>query len=400
MKGKEQEFEQLLQETFNQFEGNVPSDAWMNVQQGLQAQAAATSAASTATAAKASGLGLSKLAGLVIGAVTLAGSAGLYIALSDGSPQTSPAAALTTEVVTEQPTVAGQVIQEQGDKAIAENTALTTSNNPTAETALADQPSRSNSTQSTASTTDGGSKGFASAGTTTDNRQTDNKRQMANNAADQTNDRSAQDVKEKEDSKQKEFPVVDTELPPLVRPAIVANPIGGSGPLNVKFSINEDAHYGDRVWDFGDGSDWSNEGNPEHTYSKAGTYSARLMTWSEDGRKIEESITIKVAEPQEDPSTVSQAAPEIFIPNVFSPNHDGINDVVQGRFKHVKQVSFVVLSIDNRVVFRSEALDFQWTGRDMEGQDLPMGTYYYLLETQGTNGEQHRHKGSITLFRD
>ena len=86
---------------------------------------------------------------------------------------------------------------------------------------------------------------------------------------------------------------------------------------------------------------------------------------------------------------------EIIIPNVFSPNSDGVNDVfiISGVDVH----SYFSLRIFNRwgeAIFISEKPKNYWDGRDYLGDELSDGTYYYVLTANGKIN-----KGFVTLLR-
>ena len=84
------------------------------------------------------------------------------------------------------------------------------------------------------------------------------------------------------------------------------------------------------------------------------------------------------------------------MPNVFSPNGDGANDV----FLPLRHAGVPgLLEIYNRwgqKVFSTEALDVGWNGR-MEGGEAPDGTYYYVV-TPYAEGEEVL-SGHVTLLR-
>ncbi len=95
----------------------------------------------------------------------------------------------------------------------------------------------------------------------------------------------------------------------------------------------------------------------------------------------------------------------VFIPNVFSPNRDGVNDYF------TLYGGAAVEQIDNLKIFdrwgnlvfeRSDmAFGFErqgWNGR-FDGEAMPMGTYVYMAEVRFINGSVIRFEGDITLTR-
>jgi len=85
---------------------------------------------------------------------------------------------------------------------------------------------------------------------------------------------------------------------------------------------------------------------------------------------------------------------EITVPNVFTPNGDGMNDVftVKNLPASACAEQFKSIEISNRygrVVFTSKDPKFVW-----DGADMPTGTYYYLIQTT-----KRTFKGPVTLIR-
>ncbi|QJD79777.1 gliding motility-associated C-terminal domain-containing protein [Spirosoma rhododendri] len=85
---------------------------------------------------------------------------------------------------------------------------------------------------------------------------------------------------------------------------------------------------------------------------------------------------------------------EITVPNVFTPNGDGMNDVftVKNLPDNACAEQFKSVEISNRygrIVFTSRDPKFAW-----DGADMPTGTYYYFLQTT-----KRTFKGPVTLIR-
>lgn len=89
----------------------------------------------------------------------------------------------------------------------------------------------------------------------------------------------------------------------------------------------------------------------------------------------------------------------VQVPNVFTPNGDGINDAFQLRGTEASalaQINLVVYSRWGQEVFRTNDPLFAWDGR-YQGRALSPGVYLYHLTWQsqcGTSGDQH---GALTL---
>lgn len=83
------------------------------------------------------------------------------------------------------------------------------------------------------------------------------------------------------------------------------------------------------------------------------------------------------------------------IPNIFSPNGDGINDNWQINYLNSYPTGKVeVYNRYGQIVFRSIGYNKPWDGT-VNGKFLPAGTYYYLIEPG--NGRSP-YKGSVTII--
>jgi gliding motility-associated-like protein len=84
------------------------------------------------------------------------------------------------------------------------------------------------------------------------------------------------------------------------------------------------------------------------------------------------------------------------VPNAFSPNGDGINDTWM--IQYLDTYPGCTVDVYNRygqVIFHSTGYSRPWDGR-MNGQPLPIGTYYWIIDPK--NGRRQV-SGSVTIIR-
>lgn len=87
-----------------------------------------------------------------------------------------------------------------------------------------------------------------------------------------------------------------------------------------------------------------------------------------------------------------------FMPTGFSPNGDGINDVIQ---VHGKGIDYINLKIFDRIgekVFETSDIDQGWDGK-LLGDRMNDNVFVYMLEVTYCNGETVKEQGNITLVR-
>jgi len=97
--------------------------------------------------------------------------------------------------------------------------------------------------------------------------------------------------------------------------------------------------------------------------------------------------------------------PEIYIPDIFSPDYDNINDYFYVKAgKGVKAIrNFYIFDRWGEKIFEKSRVKLNspvegWDGK-YRGQDVPPGVYVYYFELELENGEIERIAGDITLIR-
>jgi gliding motility-associated-like protein len=96
--------------------------------------------------------------------------------------------------------------------------------------------------------------------------------------------------------------------------------------------------------------------------------------------------------------TVNPLDKDVFVPNVFSPNNDGKNDLLRIYGNYIAKVDMRIFNQWGEQVERITDKTRGWDGRH-QGKPQPVGVYVYVLEAVMADGRTVRKKGSITLLR-
>jgi gliding motility-associated-like protein len=87
----------------------------------------------------------------------------------------------------------------------------------------------------------------------------------------------------------------------------------------------------------------------------------------------------------------------VYIPNVFSPNGDGLNDVFQPAMRGFAESDFVIYNRWGERIYQSRD-NIGWDGT-YRGQPVPEGVYMYTLSVLNLFGEKQFFNGTVVLMR-
>ena len=90
--------------------------------------------------------------------------------------------------------------------------------------------------------------------------------------------------------------------------------------------------------------------------------------------------------------------PYVFVPNTFSPNGDGVNDVLYVRGDWVQTMHFAVYDRWGEKMFESNSQLRGWDGT-YRGKPCEQGVYVYYLEVECKGQTRNLLKGNVTLVR-
>jgi gliding motility-associated-like protein len=100
-----------------------------------------------------------------------------------------------------------------------------------------------------------------------------------------------------------------------------------------------------------------------------------------------------------DSVTITIDTCDIYIPNSFTPNADGLNDIfrVVGHLDYFHDFSFSIYNRWGQRVFYTEDISSGWDGR-YKGIDAELGTYFYMV-LYSLYDRKHMMKGDFHLIR-
>jgi len=149
------------------------------------------------------------------------------------------------------------------------------------------------------------------------------------------------------------------------------------------------------AWNFDDGAtatDTAVTGTQTqiHRYTLVGTYEPFVVAITAGG--CQDTLPLGIVQVQD--------REVIFIPNVFTPNSDGINDEFVIQYQGYQGYTLVVYDRWGIEVFNNNANpQLFWNGlKNNNGGACPEGVYVFRIEAQGRNFVYER-SGSITLLR-
>jgi gliding motility-associated-like protein len=184
-----------------------------------------------------------------------------------------------------------------------------------------------------------------------------------------------------------------------VKADFTVEPDKGEAPLEVAF-IDASIRGLNYTWEFGDGRDSiSYLNNPDpHIYFKPGEYSVKLTIESDlhciDSMRFDKIVV--------EPS-------ELHIPNVFTPNDDGLNDKFVVESKSLRYISVQVFSRSGIKVYsffgeRERLKDWQgWDGYvNKSSIKASPGVYFYIIRALGWDDIEYdskEYRGTVYLYR-
>ena len=89
----------------------------------------------------------------------------------------------------------------------------------------------------------------------------------------------------------------------------------------------------------------------------------------------------------------------ILIPNVFTPNGDGDNDIFYIPSTGLTSLDVSIFDRWGKKMVEFTAIDGGWNGKTPSGADAADGTYFYMVKAVGIDGREISQQGHLLLAR-
>ena len=147
-------------------------------------------------------------------------------------------------------------------------------------------------------------------------------------------------------------------------------------------------------WNFGDSlcspsDNRSTQYNTNHVYSQIGRYWINLKVNNNAGCTDSTMRYIDV-----DPQFV------IYIPNAFTPNDDGKNDVFIAKGEYINEFEMRIFDRWGNMIYFADSIDKPWNGKvNNSGELVQQDVYVYQINIKDNKDRKHRYVGGVTLIR-
>lgn len=170
--------------------------------------------------------------------------------------------------------------------------------------------------------------------------------------------------------------------------------MGGSAPVDVEFKAyttdavihNEWQIASDQMFEYIDYR--FNEQNLDYTFNDEGTYYVRYVGSNADGscEVFGETYTIGVG------------ASELRIPNAFTPNDDGVNDIWKVAYRSLVSFKCSIFDRYGNQLYSFDDPSGGWDGK-YKGKTVKPGVYFYVIEAVGADGKKYKKGGDINIIQ-
>ena len=183
---------------------------------------------------------------------------------------------------------------------------------------------------------------------------------------------------------------IEKQADPTQKNSIPATETAPALPFNTSFPNSENVDL------------QNNTAVPNPTTNTSNTVVTPTKTPAVQENKSVKSDDDAHSEPTSTPSNPENNNPNtslFSIPNAFTPNGDGLNDIFKPvTAASIQQYQMDIFMVNGQHVFSSKSIDYGWNG-EYQGSIMNGGSYIYVIKYKDAEGKEHIDKGQLLLIR-
>ena len=90
---------------------------------------------------------------------------------------------------------------------------------------------------------------------------------------------------------------------------------------------------------------------------------------------------------------------ELIVPNIFTPNGDGTNDLFIMTATGIKTFNAVIYNRWGIKIVEWNSILSGWDGRFITGNEASEGTYFYMIKASAFDGKEYNLRGAFHLVK-
>jgi gliding motility-associated-like protein len=165
-----------------------------------------------------------------------------------------------------------------------------------------------------------------------------------------------------------------------------ANPVSGTLPVVVSFT-NNSTGANSFAWNFGNGNSASSQNVSAETYSAVGVYTVYLTAFN---GSCSDTYSLII--------NVFNEETTLVVPNVFTPNGDGSNDVYRISGKNITEFNCTIYDRWGLQMYYWDDIRNGWDGTN-GNKMVPDGTYFYIIHAKDLDNKEIKRQGFLQLFQ-
>lgn len=143
------------------------------------------------------------------------------------------------------------------------------------------------------------------------------------------------------------------------------------------------------IWSYSETGVTDNTTDAIHSYTSSGAYSVTLTALNSNGCIDTDMYSFYISD-----------SSGITLPNVFTPNGDGVNDVFKPIARGISDIKVNIYSRYGNLVASWDKPGGHWDGHTPSGMACENGTYFCVVQATGFDGKTYKLSGFISLFRN